>query len=163
MGKLKSISASSLAVLGIAIIFLGVSPAWATYPGENGRIAFTGHFTGTWQLYTMNPDGSDVVQVTTLPPTENPAWFQDYSPDGKQLVFCHDMSGAIELYVINADGTGLTQVTHDGTENIFPRWSPDGHILFSTLFNGDFGYHHFATIRLDGSERTVLTNILFDD
>jgi len=164
MRKLKSISVSRLAVLGITCIFLGLSPAWATYPGENGRIAFTGHFTGTWQLYTMNPDGSDVVQVTTLPPTENPAWFQDYSPDGKQLVFCHDMSGAIEVYVINADGTGLTQVTHDGTENIFPRWSPDGtHILFSTLFNGDFGYHHLATIRLDGSERTILTNILFDD
>jgi Tol biopolymer transport system component len=35
--------------------------------------------------------------------------------------------------------------------------------LFSTLFNGDFGSHHLATIRPDGSERTVLTNVLFDD
>ena len=48
------------------------------------------------------------------------------SPDGKRLVFCHDMTGASELYVINANGTELTQITHDGTENLWPRWSPDG-------------------------------------
>lgn len=147
-----------------ASILLIANVAWATYPGTNGRIAFVGHFTGTWQLYSVNPDGSDLFQITDLPPTEFGSWFPDYSPDGKQLVFCHDMSGAVELYTINADGTGFTQVTHDGTENIFPRWSPDGtHILFSTLFNGDFGYHHLATIKADGSDRKVLTDVLFDD
>jgi Tol biopolymer transport system component len=165
MRKFKNVPASWFATLGVMMmVLLAASSAWATYPGQNGRIAFTAHFTGTWQLYTMNPDGGDVVQVTTLPSTENPAWFQDYSPDGKRLVFCHDMTGSLELYVINADGTGLKQITGDGTENIFPRWSPDGtRIVFSTLFNGDFGSHHLATVRADGSERTVLTNILFDD
>ena len=165
MRKFKNVSASWFATLGVAMmVLLAASSAWATYPGQNGRIAFTAHFTGTWQLYTMNPDGSDVVQVTTLPSTENPAWFQDYSPDGKQLVFCHDMTGSLELYVIDADGKGLRQITGDGTENLFPRWSPDGtRIVFSSLFNGDFGYHHLATVRADGSERTVLTKVLFDD
>jgi len=75
----------------------------------------------------MNPDGSDLFQVTNLPPTTNSSWFQDYSPDGKQIVFSHDMTGSLELYVINADGTGLRQLTKiDGTDKLFPRWSPKG-------------------------------------
>ncbi len=48
-----------------AILLLSTS-AFATYPGHNGRIAFVGNFTGIWQLYTINPDGSDLFQVTNL-------------------------------------------------------------------------------------------------
>ena len=165
MTSLKS-SCHPLRAAGWVIVFILfiVNAASATYPGQNGRIAFVAHFTDSWQLYTINPDGSDLFQVTHLPSTEFPAWFPDYSPDGRKVVFCHDMTGAVELYVINADGTGLTQLTSDNTENIFPRWSPDGtHIVFSTLFNGDFGAHHLATIKANGSERKVITNILFDD
>ncbi len=159
----KILVKATLLSLGL-IAFLSGAAAWATYPGTNGRIAFVAHFSGTWQLYSIKPDGTGLKQITHLPATDFLSWFPDYSPDGAQIVFCHDMSGAVELYTIHADGSGLTQVTHDGTENIFPRWSPDGtHILFSTLFNGDFGAHHLATIRPDGSERTVLTNVLFDD
>lgn len=146
-----------------ALVVLFAAPAWATYPGQNGRIAFVANLSGTFQLYTINPDGSDMLQLTNLPPTDFPLWLPDYSPDGRRIVFCHDMTGAVELYVINADGTGLTQLTNDGGENIFPRWSPDGtHIVFSQLFSA-FGYHHLATMKADGSDRRQLTNWLWDD
>jgi Tol biopolymer transport system component len=151
----------------LVIVLLAGSQAWATYPGQNGRIAFVGNFTGTWQLYTIKSDGTDLFQVTSLPATEFfPAgWFPNYSPDGQRIAFSHDMTGAIELYVVNADGTGLTQITHDGAENLFPQWSPDGtHILFSAQYIGDrFDYHNLATIRADGTDRQVITHSLFDD
>jgi len=151
----------------LAIVLLVGSPAWATYPGQNGRIAFVGNFTGTWQLYTVNPDGSDLFQVTDLPATELfPAdWFPNYSPDGQRIAFSHDVTGALELYVINVDGTGLTQLTHDGAENLFPQWSPAGtRILFSIQYIADrFDYHHLATVKADGTERQVITHSLFDD
>ena len=165
----KSISISVLSLrFCLAVIFLLVgNRAWATYPGQNGRIAFVGNFTGTWQVYTINPDGTDLLQVTNLPATQlSPAdWFPNYSPDGQQIAFSHDMTGAVELYLINVDGTGLTQVTHDDAENLFPQWSPDGtHILFSAQYIGDrFDFHHLATIRPDGTDRQVITNGLFDD
>jgi TolB protein len=149
----------------LLLVLMICSAAWATYPGKNGRIAFVAKFTGTWQLYTVNADGTALFQVTNLPPTDFFFWSPDYSPDGRRIVFSHDMSGAPELYVINVDGTGLAQLTNDATENIFPRWSPDGtHITFSNLFIADrFFFHHLVTIRDDGSDRQLITNVLFDD
>ena len=114
MSRFRSIVRLQFASFWIAIFLLLHSQAWATYPGQNGRIAFVGNFSGTWQVYTINPDGSDLFQVTNLPATElSPdSWFPNYSPDGQQIAFSHDMTGAVELYVINVDSTGLAQITH---------------------------------------------------
>lgn len=124
----------TIGLVAVAIAFLFTSaPASATFAGKNGRIAFVADLSGTFQLYTINSDGSDLLQVTNLPPTGDSTWFPDYSPDGQQIVFSHDMTGSLELYVINADGTGLRQLTKiDGTDKLFPRWSPDGlRVVFS--------------------------------
>ena len=166
MFKFRSLRLA-IAVCVVAVVSFLSTSAFATYPGQNGRIAFVGNFSGTWQIYTINSDGSDLFQVTNLPATDFfPAdWFPNYSPNGRRIAFSHDMTGAVELYVINVDGTGLTQITHDNGENLFPQWSPDGtYILFSAQYISDpFDYHRLATIKPDGSNRLVITNSLFDD
>jgi len=48
----------------IALLILGLGQANATFPGKNGRIAFV-QFP---DIFTMNPDGSDVRQLTNLGP-----------------------------------------------------------------------------------------------
>lgn len=110
---------------------LTVSAAFAGSAAQDGRIAFVGNQGGSFQLYTVNPDGSGMVQVTTLPPTLFETWVPDFSPDGLRLTFCYgtfDNFGNLftEIYVINVDGTGLKQLTNDGLIDCFPRWSPDG-------------------------------------
>lgn len=131
-------------------------------PGKNGKIAFIANLTGTNQIYTANPDGTDLFQVTNLPPASNPfALAPDFSPDGKRIIFPYATTGALELYVINADGTNLTQITRDGMGHGLPRWSPDGsHILFAT--GGKHNTLVIATIRSDGTDLKMLTTPFWD-
>ena len=111
----------------VLALLLASLPAYATFPGQNGKIVFTANPTGTWQMYTINADGTGMTQITNLPPTSNEMWAPDFSPDGKKIVFCHDMTGAPEIYTINADGTGLTRVTSDN--------------LFDCAFPYSMGWH----------------------
>lgn len=147
----------------VLILVIAYSPAWATYPGRNGRIVFAANRSGTYQLYTINPDGSDMRQITNLPPTENSTWFPDYSPDGKRIVFIHDVTGQLELYVIKADGSGLKQLTNDSSRaKLFPRWSPDGTRIVFCLESSRTHLIQITTMRADGNgEMTMLTDDLF--
>ncbi len=150
----------------VLVVMLLANLASATYPGKNGRIVFIESKAGNFQLYTMSSDGSDIVQITSLPPSQNPFWTPAYSPDGQQIVFSNDVTGVMELYVINADGTGLRQLTSDAGDDIFARWSRDGSVvLYSRLFiaTSQGAYHHLATINADGTNPQYVTYVLFDD
>ena len=59
---------SSKLFLVLALLVASV-PAHATFPGKNGKIVFIANPTGTWQMYTINSDGTGMKQITTLPPT----------------------------------------------------------------------------------------------
>ena len=145
-------------MLAAFVLLFTAATAHATYAGKNGRITFVSNLSGTYQLYTINPDGSDMRQITNLPPTENSIWTPDYSPDGRQIVFSHDMTGALELYTINADGSGLTQVTHDGNGHLFARWSPGGQRFVLMSGSPEKATTVITTMRTDGSDEISLTD-----
>ena len=133
---------------------------------EDGKIAFVGNQSGSFQLYTMNPDGSNMVQITNLAATPLETWVPDFSPDGKRITFCYgsiDASGNIhtEIYVINVDGTNMVQLTHDNLFDCASRWSPDGtHIVFmKQSTRTDRGV--VTTMRPDGSDQKELTTDLW--
>jgi Tol biopolymer transport system component len=150
-----------LAVLSFVV--LNAQLTLAADPGKNGKIAFVATLTGTIQIYTINPDGTDLFQVTNLPPATMDFAFAplDVSPDGKRILFPHDMTGALELYSINTDGTGLVQITHDGLFHAAPRWSPDGsHIVFAT--GGKYDLLVIATVRADGTDLKLLTTPVWE-
>ncbi len=74
-----------------------------------------------FDIYTMNPDGSDLRRVTdNLAEDKTPAW----SPDGTKLVFETNLDGHFQLYLINADGTNQTRFTNDTADDKHPVWIP---------------------------------------
>jgi Tol biopolymer transport system component len=148
-------------IVGAALLFMAEN-AHATFPGQNGKIAFVGNQSGSWQLYTMDPDGSHQTQVTNLPATTWELWLPAFSPDGRRILFTHDNPlnpcppgtydpvGCGDLYVVNVDGSGLNRLTTDGF-SWAGTWSPDGtQIVFdhiSPLTNLDT----VAIMKADGS------------
>jgi TolB protein len=143
------------------VLLLTVTFAFAADRGKNGKIAFISARSGSFQIYTINPDGSDLFQVTNVPATTaDLALLFDYSPDGKKFVFNDDLSGTMQLYLINADGTGMKQITHDDWAAA-PHFSPDGkHIVYTTP--SPYGLGVITTIGVDGSNERQLSTPVWD-
>ncbi len=90
-----------------------------------GKIAFGSNRDGSWNIYTMNGDGSEVVQLTS---NAGDNWDPAWSPDGTRIAFASDRGnpGNYDLYLMNADGSNVQQLTNlSGTET-HPTWMPDG-------------------------------------
>jgi Tol biopolymer transport system component len=129
----------------------------------HSRIAFiqptpggSGH-----DIYTMNPDGSDVRQVTNLGPNDS-ANYENWSPDGRQLVFNDTpAAGPPRLWVINADGSNLHLLLNDGAayQNWSPSFSPSGAEVVFTRCNTDFQCAIYR-VGTDGSGLTPITEFL---
>lgn len=116
-------------VLGV-LLLVAALPVHATFPGKNGRIAFV---LGP-DIYTMNPDGSDVKQLTHLPPDSGASW-ESWSPDGKRIVFNEyrppDFLGQLWLMDANGGNQHLLLAEPDFNDER-PSFTPDGR---SVIFN----------------------------
>ena len=112
------------------------APAWSP---DGTQIAFESDRhqppTGTrtplaqYEIYVMNPDGSNMRRLTSSQPLEavrNPTW----SPDGKQIAFAFHtystnlVSGFSTIKVMNADGSNVYSIPDLPLGARFPRWSP---------------------------------------
>jgi Tol biopolymer transport system component len=148
----------ALVALG-AVAALGASSAFATYPGQNGRIAFSNYVTG--QLYSVNPDGSARVRLTSTGPkrgNDTPSW----SPDGKRLLFTIYRNADDDhsrIWVMHADGSHKRKVAPDspGFHDYNPQYTPDEkHIVF-TRCQPDDGVCAIWKMRADGTHKRALT------
>lgn len=91
---------------------------------RDGKIAFMfkQDLNDSWDIYVMNPNGSNLTRLTDTPANElHPTW----SPDGQQLAFISEQDDSREIYVMNADGSGLTQLGAYAVVNGPLTWSPD--------------------------------------
>jgi Tol biopolymer transport system component len=121
---------------GAVIALLGGEPPQSTQTASEGRIVFAAPGESTWQLFSANPDGTDVAQVTQIEPAfvvQDPAW----SADGTHLAYVvreADTDRGI-IWVSDADGSNARPITGD-MHAIDPSWSPDGSQVAFTRVDG---------------------------
>lgn len=116
----------------LACLLVAVAVAAAACGGEekevftgepSGTIAFTTDRDGNSEIYLMNGDGSEPVNITNNDGKESePSW----SPDGSRLAFASSRTGPANLFVMNGDGSNVQQLTDNQAVEGGPRWSPDG-------------------------------------
>ena len=126
MPRILFVTALASSVVGGAWITAD-RPAEAAFQGKNGKIAFRSDRDGNSEIYVMNPDGSDQVNISNNPALDTrPAW----SADGNWIAFRSNRDGNSEIYKMRADGSGQTRLTVDPDKDIFPAWTSDGRIVF---------------------------------
>ena len=80
-------------------------------------------FQAGGDIYVMNADGSNPVNVTNTPD-----WNDDivWSPDSRTIAFqTSSSSGFVEIWVVNTDGSSLKPIASGGTSNSgSPAWRP---------------------------------------
>ncbi len=118
------------------------------------RILFSSSRTGYYDLYKMDPQGYNVVRVTSFANYEAaPAW----SWDNKRIAMERPRRDAsnvehTDIYLMNADGSNKrwARSLPSSFDIRYPSWSPDGsRLVFSVILGGR---PYLATLKLATGE-----------
>lgn len=111
-----------LCSLSFALVLASVYPLSARAP-RTEKIAFSSNRDGNWDIYIMNPDGSDQVNLTRHKAIDvSPAW----SPTGEHILFVSNRGGLRDLFLMDANGRNVRRVFKKMAQRIEPTWAPDG-------------------------------------
>jgi Tol biopolymer transport system component len=134
------------------------TPAQATAPGTNGRIAysrFSSHNSA--DIVSANPDGTGVVRLTN-PPAGTFDFNPDWKPDGTKIAFERDTPAGGEIFTMNANGSDVRQITFDEFPGAGdPSWSPDGTRIAVERFDIPAGRDGIYIMHADGTHPVQVT------
>jgi Tol biopolymer transport system component len=138
----RSVVLAAVTVLGLA----AATPASATYPGHDGRIAFFAgsscpHYTEVGDpcnalafsaALAISPFDRDIVQLARCPGPTCPgitAWVPRYSPDGRLSAVIGSPTAPAQVAILHADGSEAQRIDVPATILAGVDWLPDGRIV----------------------------------
>ena len=117
------------------------------------KILFASSRDGNREVYIMNPDGSEQVNLTQHPADDQQAI---WSPTGEQILFAsnrgHKVFGSWDLYLMDPDGKNVRRVFKKETFRNTPTWSPDGKQFAYKNSDWDAGESHIYIATLGEQE-----------
>ncbi len=136
----------------VLLAALSAAKAWASEDSlleELGsfpyRIVYETYRQSNWELFLVNADGSNPVNLTKTPDVDE--LYPHASPDGSKICFVADegegASRIRNVYYMNRDGTGRTLVARNARQ---PFWNPDGTVIaYLKGESEEFTYSSIAT------------------
>jgi Tol biopolymer transport system component len=124
---------------------MAVAGSGATSSDATGRIVFSSNRSGPWRIWIVQPDGSDLKELTAAaeqnPGSPRPQGANGvgsgsglkanadehdvdpvFSPDGKRILFTSTRGGSTGIWTMSAEGSDAQRIC-DGDQ---AEWSPDG-------------------------------------
>ena len=133
--------------------FAGVEDSAPSWSPDSSKIAFMSSRDGNDEIYVMDADGRNPVNLTNHPSWDSSA---DWSPDGKKIMFFSHREGQSDIYVMDTDGANVVNLTNHPAEDRVPSWSPRGQwIAFQSTRDGNWEIY---VMDADGNNQTRITN-----
>ena len=156
MNKISPFLRRCLFLLLLALMVASDSTAQRFEP----RIVFVSNRDGDRDIYSMDVNGDNLVQLTDHPASD---WFPACSPDGRRIAFISERGLTSDLYVMDSEGNNVTRLTHDNFFEARASWSPDGTRIAFSAFRFDVGNSEIYVMDADGNNPINLTKHKWHD
>jgi len=131
-GQLVIVDLTAKTTKAVHITADGYWPANPDWSPDGTRIVFfapldPAHFDAESDLWTINPDGTGLKQITHFAAEHGIAIHPDYTPDGTRIAFVTGKAGADTsvMVTVAADGSDLQPATSNGYRpGLHPRFRP---------------------------------------
>jgi len=122
-------------------------------------IAFASHRDGNWEIYTIQPDGTNETRLTRREAQDR---FALWSPDRSRIAFGSQVgSTRWDLWVMDANGLNQHRVFSSIVAKGNRQWSPDGRrLVLAAIVKGDV---EIVSVGADGHDALQLTQSAGDD
>src|SRR5215208_5405960 len=150
------IAATTVALACAVALLLAVSEqAEATFPGKNGRIAYSAYDGNDYEIYTIDSRGGAKRKETN---NNRDDYSPSYSPRGKRIAYVKLDGNDTEIYTIKVGVRTETKLTQNNADEAAPSYSPDGKKIAYMVYSNATGNTQIYTIYVGGGGKTRVTS-----